>query len=389
MASKGTILRLCLRYVSAIPIVAAAAAVRAGFLGALGTRIAYVTFYPAVMIAALYGGFFTGLVATLLSCLTILILWPLFVDQPFIGDPADWLGMAVFFINCMMVSGVVEAMHRARAREKHAREQVETANVQLAEASRVKSDFLASMSHELRTPLNSILGFSEILQDELFGTLNEKQKECATDIYSSGRHLLSLINDILDLAKVESGKMDLELSSFLLKDVLSSSMSMFKEKAMKHNIKLGLETGPEADIEIEADERKLKQIMFNLLSNAVKFTPDGGSVHVAARRVVRDLGLGIGGENLNPKPQTPTPDRDFVEISVTDTGIGIKTEDMPKLFKEFTQLESVYTRQYTGTGLGLALTKKLVELHRGNIRVESEFGKGSTFTFVIPVNREP
>jgi PAS domain S-box-containing protein len=263
---------------------------------------------------------------------------------------------------------------------------VEIARIAADTANKAKSDFLANMSHELRTPLNSILGFSEVLQDELFGTLNEKQKECATDIYNSGKHLLALINDILDLAKVESGKMELELSRFSLKDVLSSAMNMFKEKAMKHNLKLDLGTEPEAEVEIEADERKLKQILFNLLSNAVKFTPDGGSVHVNARRGVRGLGLGVSEEIPKPNPQQPTPDGDFIEISVTDTGIGIKAEDIPRLFSEFTQLETPLTKKYKGAGLGLALAKKLVELHGGRIWVESEVGKGSAFTFSIPVS---
>jgi len=159
------------------------------------------------------------------------------------------------------------------------------ANMRLDEASRAKSDFLANMSHELRTPLNSIIGFSEVLHDELYGKLNEKQKIYAENIYASGKHLLDLINDILDLSKVESGKMELELSTFLLRDVLNMSMTLLKEKAMKHGIKLTLDIDTDSDIEIEADERKLKQIMFNLLNNAVKFTPDELSVHVHARRV--------------------------------------------------------------------------------------------------------
>lgn len=252
-------------------------------------------------------------------------------------------------------------------------------------ANKTKSDFLANMSHELRTPLNSILGFAELLTDELFGKLNGKQKEYAKDIYESGKHLLALINEILDLAKVESGKMELELSSFLLQDVLNTSMSMFKEKAVKQNLKLVLEIGPEAHIEIEADERKLKQIIFNLLSNAVKFTPDGGSVQITARKIGSSEDRKDEASETSALPRFRT-DKDFIEISVTDTGIGIKAEDMPKLFKEFTQLESVYTRRYAGTGLGLALTKKLVELHRGQIWVESEYGKGSRFVFVIPVS---
>ncbi len=264
------------------------------------------------------------------------------------------------------------------------RQEAEYAKLQAFAANRAKSDFLANMSHELRTPLNSILGFSELLQDELFGKLNEKQKEYISDLYNSGKHLMSLINDILDLSKVESGKMELELSRFILKDVLNASISMIKEKATKHGIRLSLEIEKDADIEIEADERKIKQIMCNLLGNAVKFTPDGGSVRVAARRVVRDWGLGIA---LTPNNQSPTPDRDFVEISVTDTGIGIKEEDIPKLFKEFTQIESAYCKNYEGTGLGLVLTKKLVELHGGKVWVESEFGNGSRFSFVISVRQ--
>ena len=261
------------------------------------------------------------------------------------------------------------------------------ANVKLEEVSRAKSDFLANMSHELRTPLNSILGFSEVLHDELYGSLNEKQKIYAENIYASGKHLLDLINDILDLSKVESGKMELELSAFLLRDVLNMSMTLLKEKAMKHGIKLTLDIDADSDIEIKADERKLKQIMFNLMNNAVKFTPDGGSVSVRARRI-QDAGYMIQDKNiLHLASGIMHPDRNFIEISVSDTGIGIKHEDLPKLFKEFSQIESPYTKDYEGTGLGLALTKRFVELHNGNIMAESEWGKGSRFTFAIPVKQ--
>ncbi|MCG2722111.1 MAG: PAS domain S-box protein, partial [Thermodesulfovibrionales bacterium] len=171
-------------------------------------------------------------------------------------------------------------------------------------ATRAKSDFLANMSHELRTPLNSVIGFSEILQDEMYGTLNEKQKEYLSDILSSGQHLLNLINDILDLSKVEAGKMELELSRFTLSDVLNTAMTMLKEKAIKHMIRLNLEIQPDAVMEIEADERKLKQIMFNLMSNAVKFTLDGGSVHVHARKV-RSQEVGVKKKSPNSELNTP------------------------------------------------------------------------------------
>lgn len=265
------------------------------------------------------------------------------------------------------------------------RREAEVAKIQAEAASRAKSDFLANMSHEFRTPLNAVIGFSEILEDRMFGELNEKQLEYVRDIASSGQHLLSLVNDILDLAKVESGKLELQPSGFSLKDVLNAAMSMLKEKAMKHGVKLALEIMPDADIEIEADEKKLKQIMFNLLSNAVKFTPEGGSVSVHAR-LTRDDGRRTTDEKASNVSAGEASDRPFsIEISVSDTGIGIKPEDINKLFKEFSQVESTYTKTYEGTGLGLALSKKLVELQGGKIWVESEFGKGSRFVFVLPM----
>jgi len=266
-------------------------------------------------------------------------------------------------------------------------EEFAAVNVKLAELSKAKSDFLANMSHELRTPLNSILGFSEVLQDELYGNLNERQKEYLRDIHDSGKHLLDLINDILDLSKVEAGRMDLELNSFILKELLQASLRLFKEKALKHGIRLDIMIKSEADIEIEADERKLKQIMFNLLSNAVKFTPNGGYVSVTARKVDSKQWTVNSKKELFTNYYSLTTDTDFVEISVEDTGIGIKPEDLNKLFGPFTQLESAYTKKHEGTGLGLALTKKLVELHGGRIWVESECGRGSRFTFAIPVTQ--
>ena len=249
---------------------------------------------------------------------------------------------------------------RKRAEAEHlAREAAEIAN-------RTKSDFLANMSHELRTPLNSIIGFTEVLQDSLYGDLNEKQREYLGYIYASGRHLLELINDILDLAKVESGKTELTLSPFRVRAVVDLSVTMLKERAMKHAIALECAVTPEADVEIVSDEHKIRQIMFNLLSNAVKFTPDGGSVRVDARRSEGPSGC--------------------IEISVSDTGIGIKKEDVGRLFKEFSQLDSPLQKRYEGTGLGLALSKRLIEMVGGTIRVKSEEGRGSVFSIDVPLD---
>ena len=230
----------------------------------------------------------------------------------------------------------------------------------LEAASRHKSEFLASMSHELRTPLNAIIGFSEVLREEMFGPLNERQADYLNDILTSGRHLLSLINDILDLSKIEAGKMELELSTFALPAVLEGGLTMIRERATGHGISLGLDVAPAVG-EISGDERKVKQVVFNLLSNAVKFTPDGGRIDLSARV--------SNGE---------------VEVAVSDTGIGIAPEDQERVFEEFQQ-----AGQREGSGLGLALGRRFVELHGGQLKVESEPGVGSTFRFTLPLQDAP
>jgi len=241
--------------------------------------------------------------------------------------------------------------------------EIEDKSRQLEIANKHKSEFLANMSHELRTPLNAIIGFSEALLERLFGELNDKQADYLKDIHSSGRHLLSLINDILDLSKVEAGRMELEASTIDLPTVIANAMTLVRERAQRHSIALGLEADPQLGA-LVADERKLKQILVNLLSNAVKFTPDGGRIDVTARR-----------------------DGDEVVVAVRDTGIGIAEADQQAVFEEFRQVGRDYTNKQEGTGLGLALTRKFVELHGGRIWVDSEPGKGSTFTFTIPVRR--
>jgi len=262
-------------------------------------------------------------------------------------------------------------------------------------ANSAKSEFLANMSHELRTPLNHILGFTELVVDKKFGDLNETQEEYLNDVLSSSKHLLSLINDILDLSKVEAGKLELESSDISLKTLLENSLIMIAEKAMKHNIKLSthIDGIPET---ITADERKLKQILYNLLSNAVKFTPDGGKVDLEARMVDCVIqggrrredpeGLQVRKVQVKGEPVHNRKSRKCLQISVSDTGIGIKSEDQGHIFNPFNQVENSASRRFQGTGLGLSLSKSLVELHGGRIWVESEGeGQGSIFSLILPI----
>jgi signal transduction histidine kinase/ActR/RegA family two-component response regulator len=239
-------------------------------------------------------------------------------------------------------------------------EAIEVQSKQLESASRHKSEFLANMSHELRTPLNAIIGFSQLLVNRRFGELTKDQAEYIADILDSGRHLLALINDILDLSKVEAGRMDLELGQIELREVLENGLTMVRERAALHRIRLNLDVGPDVGT-VQGDERKVKQVVFNLLSNAVKFTPDSGQVEVLARR--------LEGE---------------VRVAIRDTGVGIAAEDQSRIFEEFQQVSGGATSTHEGTGLGLALARKFVELHGGRLWVESEVGAGSTFTFSLP-----
>ncbi len=289
--------------------------------------------------------------------------------------------------------------------------------IEAQSANRAKSEFLANMSHELRTPLNSIIGFSELMLDGIGGTISDNQRGFIQDIHESGKHLLSLIEDILDLSRIEAGTVGLELSEFSQKELINESLILFREKALKHNMKVNVEVEEGLD-DIVADRRRIKQVLVNLLSNAFKFSTDGGSVSVQARIVhKRDViarspdsqdDEAISKDKIaTPEPALSDKTRflanarndigegarndilgDFIEISVADTGIGISPDDQKRLFKPFQQLDTVYSKRFPGTGLGLNLCKKFVELHNGRIWVESEQGKGSKFSFVIPIIRD-
>jgi signal transduction histidine kinase len=254
----------------------------------------------------------------------------------------------------------LEQKVRERTRElAEALGELDEKSRQLEAASRHKSEFLANMSHELRTPLNAVLGFSQVLRERLFGEVNEKQEEYLDDIITSANHLLALINDVLDLSKVEAGQLELELEPFSLREALERGIVMVRERAMTDGVHVALTEAPDGEV-VTGDARRVRQVIFNLLSNAVKFTPAGGAVEIRAAHV--------DGE---------------VRVTVTDTGPGIAREDHERIFEEFQQT-AAGVEQREGTGLGLALSKRLVELHGGRIWVDSELGRGSTFVFTLP-----
>jgi signal transduction histidine kinase len=247
------------------------------------------------------------------------------------------------------------AIHNARLFRE-----IEVKGRQLETASQHKSEFLANMSHELRTPLNAIIGFSELLSERMFGEINAKQAEYLSDILESGRHLLSLINDILDLSKIEAGRMELEATDFDLPSAIANALILVRERAQRRAITLGRAVDERLGT-IRADERKVKQVLLNLLSNALKFTPEGGRIDVRA-----------------------AIQNGWAEISVADTGVGIAPEDQSAVFEEFRQVGPA-SKKVEGTGLGLAISRKFIELHGGRIWVESQVGKGSTFAFTLPL----
>ncbi|HEY1370140.1 MAG TPA: response regulator [Gaiellaceae bacterium] len=279
----------------------------------------------------------------------VITLWRIHVD-PFTDEQVELV--STFAAQGALAIGDVQLLR-----------ELDDKNRELEVASRHKSEFLAHMSHELRTPLNAVIGFSEVLLERMFGDLNERQEEYLNDILSSGRHLLALINDVLDVAKVEAGRIDLEIESVALDTLLENALMLVREQAAQRGLTVTLDVEPDLPY-VAADERRTKQVVANLLSNAVKFTPEGGRVDVSARA--------LGGE---------------VHVSVADTGIGIAPADQEAIFDAFQQISSRTAPPQEGTGLGLTLSRQLVELHGGTLSIESEVGVGSTFTFTLPVSR--
>jgi signal transduction histidine kinase len=280
----------------------------------------------------------------------------------------------LFAVNALLFVVATIAAYTAkilRQNKKRLREK----NIELEKANGSKNQFLANMSHELRTPLNHIIGFTELVLDKSFGELNATQEEYLNDVHSSSKHLLSLINDILDLSKVEAGKFELEPSAVNIRNILVNSIVMIKEKALKQGIRIKIDHDGIPEL-IDADERKLKQILYNLLSNAVKFTPQNGSILLAAETCSNDKKF----QDLS------IAETGYLKISVQDSGVGLRKKDLDRIFEPFEQVESASIGQVQGTGLGLSLTKKFVELHGGKIWAESgSDGHGAKFNFTLPL----
>ncbi|MDH2916946.1 MAG: ATP-binding protein, partial [Gallionella sp.] len=340
----------------AMAIISVAAALRIWPLQALGVKLVWLTFYPAVMLVSLYGGLLAGLMGTALACLIAIFLGQLLVGAPFIDQPADWLGMAVFVLTGTMISSVSEAMLRANARAKEAQNLAEAANV-------AKSAFLANMSHELRTPLNAILGFSSLMRRD--SQLSKSQQFNLDIINRSGQHLLTQINDILEMAKIEAGRIQLKNAPFDLGGMVRDVMEMMNIRAREKNLRLLLDQSSKFPRYILGDEARLRQVLINLVGNAIKFSEQGG---VTVR-------LGTREDSTS-----------HLIIEVEDSGSGITPEDQQRLFQPFVQLGK-HPGDNKGTGLGLAITQQFVRLMGGSIRVESTPGKGSLFRVELPLSK--
>jgi len=328
--------------------------------------------------------FFTiVLVSSLITVLLVALYVSRYLSQPIIelADAANCLAEGNLAAKVELettgeVQMLVNSFNKMVADLNKQRNELSRSQQTAEQANQAKSEFLANMSHELRTPLNHIIGFTELVLNKSFGDLTTLQEEYLHDVHDSSKHLLSLINDILDLSKVEARKVEYEPAEIQIRDILTNSLVMIKEKALSHGINLATEFNGIPDV-IQADERKLKQVLYNLLSNAVKFTPDAGHILLSAKCV----------PNTDKNVQgLATRSKKYIQISVGDSGIGLINEDLERIFQPFEQVDNSSSRQFQGTGLGLSLTKRLVDLQGGQIWAESDGeGTGATFSFCIPV----
>lgn len=343
----------------AVPIIAMAILVRRAALGALGSRVAWVTFYPGVVIAAVYGGLYAGVVATILSCVAVVFLWSWFNDAAFITGLPDVLGMVVFFLNCLLISFVGESRQRAVARALRAQERAETAN-------HAKSTFLAAMSHELRTPLNAVLGFCRLMLTD--ATLSAENRRHLGIIDRNGEHLLRLINSVLEMTRIETGKATLEVTPFDPGGMMRDVADLMQERAATRDVQLHFHHSPTIPQHVRGDVVKIRQVLINLIANAIKFTDRGGRVTVSQAATTSD-----------------TPETIWLEFTIEDTGIGIAPEHLNHIFDAFYQVGGQSDTAREGTGLGLTISKQFIDLMKGQISVTSTPGKGSMFHIRVPL----